>query len=94
MLSFEQHGLVTSRIQDRVREVEQALTNMSADAPGVSTLDNALRRKHQNELLALGRQLQRAEQGTLGQCENCGADIPYQRILAMPSSSRCINCAE
>lgn len=38
--------------------------------------------------------LQKIEYGTYGICELCGALIPYQRLLARPVASLCIDCKE
>ena len=37
--------------------------------------------------------LSRAEQGTYGQCEHCGADIAPQRLEALPYARHCTACA-
>ncbi|MDD5397048.1 MAG: TraR/DksA C4-type zinc finger protein [Candidatus Moranbacteria bacterium] len=36
--------------------------------------------------------LERIEQGTYGKCENCGTDIPVERLLAYPAAKTCLNC--
>jgi DnaK suppressor protein len=37
--------------------------------------------------------LERLEDGTYGNCEECGARIPKQRLLAIPFASMCVKCA-
>ncbi len=37
--------------------------------------------------------LERIEEGTYGQCEECGARIPKQRLLAIPYATMCVKCA-
>lgn len=37
--------------------------------------------------------LDRIEDGTYGQCEECGAKIPKQRLLAIPYATMCVKCA-
>jgi DnaK suppressor protein len=37
--------------------------------------------------------LERIEDGTYGQCEECGAKIPKQRMLAVPYAAMCVKCA-
>jgi RNA polymerase-binding transcription factor DksA len=34
------------------------------------------------------------EQGTYGQCEECGEEIPYARLQAIPFTKYCIACKE
>lgn len=36
--------------------------------------------------------LERMEKNVYGKCENCGTDIPLERLLAYPSARTCINC--
>jgi DnaK suppressor protein len=38
--------------------------------------------------------LERIEEGTYGQCEECGAKIPKTRLNAIPFATLCIRCAE
>ncbi len=50
----------------------------------------------ENEGLTLERieaALERVEDGTYGQCEECGAKIPKQRLLAIPYVNMCVKCA-
>jgi DnaK suppressor protein len=37
--------------------------------------------------------LARAEAGTYGQCERCGAKIPEERLAVLPDASTCVSCA-
>jgi DnaK suppressor protein len=38
--------------------------------------------------------LSRLEAGSYDQCENCGDEIPQERLLAKPSVSLCVPCQE
>lgn len=38
--------------------------------------------------------LERIEEGLYGQCEECGARIPKNRLKAIPYAMLCIRCAE
>jgi DnaK suppressor protein len=38
--------------------------------------------------------LERIEEGTYGQCEECGAKIPKTRLNAIPYATLCVHCAE
>ena len=38
--------------------------------------------------------LERIEEGTYGQCEECGVRIPKTRLNAIPYATLCIRCAE
>jgi DnaK suppressor protein len=37
--------------------------------------------------------LERIEEGTYGQCEECGAKIPKARLNAIPYATLCVKCA-
>jgi DnaK suppressor protein len=43
-------------------------------------------------LAAIDTALARIEAGTYGTCVNCGAQIPPERLEAMPWSTLCIDC--
>jgi DnaK suppressor protein len=38
--------------------------------------------------------LERIEEGTYGQCEECGLKIPKSRLNAIPYATLCVRCAE
>ncbi len=38
--------------------------------------------------------LERIEEGTYGQCEECGVKIPKARLSAIPFATLCVRCAE
>jgi DnaK suppressor protein len=38
--------------------------------------------------------LERIEEGTYGQCEDCGVKIPKTRLNAVPYATLCVHCAE
>jgi len=38
--------------------------------------------------------LMKIEMGNYGICENCGAEIPYERLKARPVTTMCIKCKE
>lgn len=42
----------------------------------------------------IDRSLQRIEEGTFGECEDCGAEIGLSRLMARPTAELCIHCKE
>ena len=38
--------------------------------------------------------LMKIESGTYGVCENCGAEIPFERLRARPVTTMCFECKE
>ncbi|MCA9101146.1 MAG: TraR/DksA family transcriptional regulator [Pirellulales bacterium] len=43
---------------------------------------------------AIEAALERIEDGTYGQCDECGVKIPKTRLNAIPYASYCVKCAE
>lgn len=37
--------------------------------------------------------LERMDDGTYGECEDCGTAIPLERLRALPHSTLCVDCA-
>jgi len=48
----------------------------------------------QELLTAVNQALRRIEDGTYGQCAECGHPIQIERLEAMPSVSLCISCQQ
>ncbi len=47
-----------------------------------------------SRLAALEYALKRLDDPEFGICSECGESIPLPRLLSMPQSSRCVDCAE
>ena len=56
--------------------------------------DLALNSHYNNELEAINYALAQINSGNYGKCEKCGKDIVSERMLAMPTSTRCIEHTE
>lgn len=56
--------------------------------------DIALNEHAEQEMKDINRALEAIATGSYPQCEECGAEIPYERLEAMPTTRRCINHAE
>src|SRR5262245_42517195 len=59
-----------------------------------TALDVAEVSRDAGELREVEAALLRMKDGTYGECVECGNDIPYARLQANPSASRCIACQE
>ena len=59
-------------------EQEFTLTLMESDEGTLASIEAAL---------------ERVEDGTYGQCEECGARIPKARLTAIPYATMCVKCA-
>jgi RNA polymerase-binding protein DksA len=55
-------------------------------------LDATLEGNEERLLQAIDAALQRIEDGTYGACQNCGQPIGEERLEALPSTTRCIDC--
>lgn len=56
--------------------------------------DLSLKVHHEDELAKVNAALERLEKGTYGVCEVCKEPIPYDRLVAIPYTSFCIEHAE
>lgn len=54
----------------------------------------ALIRRERAELALVGGALARLEQNQYGNCEECGIEIPFERLRAIPFTKYCIECKE
>ena len=51
------------------------------------------RQQAERDLAALNGAQLRLDAGTYATCGRCGGPIPYERLLAVPTTSRCVACA-
>ena len=47
--------------------------------------------EHRRQIIAA---LTRMDDGRFGKCENCGQDIPFERLEARPASTLCVTCKQ
>ncbi len=57
-------------------------------------MDFRLRARNAIYLKKVKRSLQKIEEGTFGECEECGEEISFNRLLARPTADLCIKCKE
>jgi RNA polymerase-binding protein DksA len=76
-------------LQNRMQE-----TDDWAVADLETALDVAEISRDAAELREVEAAFVRMEDGTYGACVECGQPIPYARLAANPSASRCIACQE
>lgn len=55
-------------------------------------LDYSLEENSEHVLTEINAALKRIEDGTYGQCTNCGRQIPEERLEARPYATLCIEC--
>lgn len=54
----------------------------------------SLMENEEETLEAIELALERIEEGTYGQCDECGVKIPKLRLNALPYAPTCVKCAE
>jgi DnaK suppressor protein len=57
-------------------------------------LDLRLKARNAIYLKKVKRSLQKIEEGTFGECEECGREISSNRLQARPTADLCIHCKE
>ncbi|MDB5761970.1 MAG: TraR/DksA family transcriptional regulator [Herminiimonas sp.] len=67
---------------------DSSFANLSVD------LGNAAVNRDIAELRAIQTARLRMENGTYGECIDCGFDIPYERLQAQPMAERCAPCQD
>ena len=73
---------------------ENAIGRVSRmDAINNKSVNEAALRNAINKLTLLESALQRTNHEDFGLCIRCKNEIPIQRVLLMPQSSRCVHCA-
>lgn len=57
-------------------------------------MDFRLKARNAIYLKKVRKSLQKIEDGSFGECEDCGAEISHNRLLARPTADLCIHCKE
>lgn len=87
-----------SEFREILTRRETALAKQVAVAPidHIVDLEAALRLAEmecaQQELAAVQAALGRLDRGSFGRCLNCGAHLPYERLLVRPEAQLCEVC--
>jgi DnaK suppressor protein len=61
---------------------------------GMLSTDLRLRDREKKLLAKIRGAIQRLEEGTLDECEDCGEPIGFKRLMARPVTTLCIECKE
>lgn len=71
------------------------------DVPDVGDLSEARRggdlrhvetQRDKEELMAIAAARERMDDGSYGECDDCGKAIPFERLKVEPAASRCVTC--
>lgn len=64
------------------------------DAINNKSVNEATLRTAETKLNKINLALEKVNDPSFGICRKCGKQIPYGRLILMPESSTCVNCAE
>lgn len=86
-----------SRVQSAQLVAHEAATSQLRDLTDADSvlereLAEAGARRAQEALAEIDDALARLQGGTYGQCEACGAPVPFERLEAIPSARFCVAC--
>lgn len=60
----------------------------------IKDIEKNLFDRNSQQVSILNKALCKIEEGTFGDCEECGEEITESRLQALPTCRLCINCAE
>jgi DnaK suppressor protein len=87
---WENHGGDGSPTDDwNARDVEERAVQIASEV-----VERRITTGDRNLLRKVDYALKRIAEGTYEQCENCGATIPAERLMAKPAVSLCLSCQE
>jgi DnaK suppressor protein len=73
---------------DRYDEIDQASVDIE------QSMRWRLRNREAYFIKKIDEALKRIEDGTFGECEECGEDIELKRLEARPTATLCVSCKE
>ncbi len=100
-LSAETLAQLEAMLNDERRELIEPLDDPNsntdlADDPGTRLTEREMLEqmsaRQEAQLAAVDHALDRMAQGVYGTCEECGAEIPEERLEAVPIAVLCIGC--
>lgn len=97
LLKIERTKVKMERMTDMTQPIspENSIGRVSRmDAINNKSVMEAALRSSRLELDAMQSALRKLETDeAFGQCDRCGAQIPFQRLALMPGSTKCVHCA-
>ena len=107
-MDIQQSKLLREMVQGRILELEHRLeatdtainsadhsddASASLDETITSTVGSQLAHHEKEEIIQLKHVLTWLDSEDAGYCQNCGSEIPFDRLQAVPSTQLCIQCA-
>ncbi|MCK6502874.1 TraR/DksA C4-type zinc finger protein [Myxococcota bacterium] len=84
---------IQSHLQNEDREIPHDWTEAAQLQENDEVLE-ALEESGRTRISALRAALQRIDDGSYGECALCGDEIEPRRLVAMPTTTRCVRCAD
>lgn len=96
--------LLLQRLDELYQEAEKTVAGMTdteetfPDPTDRATLESdrnfmlRIRDRERKLIVKIREALQRIEDGTFGDCEDCGEEIGHERLKARPVTTLCIDC--
>lgn len=95
---------VLRKLERSMRTTEEALKPVKLDQTAVGRLSRIdslqnqgltrnLQEREQAKLGQVVTAYQRIEEGTYGQCVECGGEIPFERLQVFPETPSCTACS-
>jgi RNA polymerase-binding protein DksA len=97
LISKKTHLADLHRAQTRVEADADELPKDAIDRSEIEESWFAKERMSQHwklELKQIETALFKIDQGTFGECEECGDEIPIKRLRVRPDAAYCLNCQE
>jgi phage/conjugal plasmid C-4 type zinc finger TraR family protein len=89
---LERHGRITRKTRHRDEPLPQDFAEQAVELENQEVLE-ALDLEVADELRQIEHALARVEAGDYLYCDTCGEAIPPARLQALPTTSRCVDCA-
>ena len=93
---MERMSMLKARVgrieSDMQQPLDDDLAEQAVEREDDEALD-ALEGTTLEEIAETRRALQRLDAGTYGKCASCGGGISAERLEAVPTATRCIDCA-
>ena len=78
---FQKDEPVSANFNEQIKQTENDNLVMALEAEGIE------------EIAQIDKALHRIDEGNYSQCQHCGGEIGESRLLAIPYTDSCINCA-
>jgi RNA polymerase-binding transcription factor DksA len=90
---IERRQCIARHTEHRETPLPQDFAEQAVELENEETMV-ALEQELDLELSKVERALRRLEEGTYHVCADCGEAIDPERLMALPSTSLCVHCAE